>query len=552
MEGRIVTLLFLSPLAGAAGAMVFSLFKWRLVPALWVIASLFAGVALSVVGIRTVPFAVSAQFIAGGWAEGVGIPLRYDGLAALLVGLFYGISALVLMHALGKGERSPLFFAVSAIAVAGMVGVVLSADLFNLFVFFEVLSLSAAFLVADKRSLPAMQAAFRYLLVATLSIALYLLGLFLLYRSYGELSFSALTRLIAADGDAGYATPLAGVLLFSAVATRVALVPFCGWLPEAHAEAPTAVSAILSGLMLKAGFVALWHLIALFPGFGLEELLLWFGAFSALFGAGAALFQEDAKRLLAFSSVSQLGYIAAAAGAGALGGSIYHLLSHALYKSLLFLIVGGWAHRFRVRTIDGLRGVLSREGRGAGDHLSRLLLLLGVASIIGLPPFSAFVSKGLMSAGMNGSAAYPIIQLSGVLTAAALSKLALLGIPKRKGDKGPGVPGLSFGSLTVAFSLVALFMPTLGLGLFPAKVLGQLHLVGLMEVAPDSIPGLYSVARLLESLLVAVGGVVLAGLVRTTGGRRLSRYAGTLRTGVDGSMAFVALGTAVAAGFMLI
>ncbi|MFW5811476.1 MAG: complex I subunit 5 family protein, partial [Alkalispirochaetaceae bacterium] len=314
----------------------------------------------------------SELLVVGGWAPGVGINLRLDPPAALLILMVYAVAFLILLHTLATGERRGTFYGVFGIALAGMVGVILSADLFNLFVFFEVLSLSAAILIAFDRTLPAMASAFRYLLLSTLSIALYLLGLFVLYREIGELSMVALSALL--PGAESEAVRLGGMLLFAGVATRVALVPFHLWLPEAHAQAPTAVSALLSALMLKASLLAYWRVLSILPGLDYLSLLAGIGAFSALFAGVAALLQEDAKRLLAYSSISQIGYIAAAWAIGGLSGGIYHLLAHAAYKSLLFLIVGSWVHQIHRRSIGELRRSVSWRLRE--DRLPLLLLLL--------------------------------------------------------------------------------------------------------------------------------------------------------------------------------
>lgn len=561
MDAWIPSLTLLLPFFGGGGALFLALFRLRLTAGVVVLLTLTSGLGLSLRGalslLRT-PEEVGfgGGFIAGGWPEGVGILLRYQGVSAVMPVLFFLLGILVLLHAIAEGERRPVFFGVYAISLGGMVGVVLSADLFNLFVFFEVLSLSAATLIAYDRTLPAMQAAFRYLLLATLSISLYLLGLFMLYRLTGELSFPAVAARLdgsAQDGE----WRLAMVLLFGALATRVALVPFHGWLPEAHGHAPTAVSALLSGLMLKAGFIAFWQLLQIFPGSSHWELLAWTGALSALIGAGAALLQEDAKGLLAYSSISQLGYIAAAAGVGAFAASFYHLLSHALYKSLLFLIVGAWVHRSGQRSVERLRGRW-REGSSAGgiNSVERALLLLGVAAIIGLPPSSAFVSKGLMAELMKGSPVYPIIQLSGILTAAALLKLGMLAIPSA-GAPARGVvaagtaPPLEekesvkdAGKLRVLI-LSILFIPTLSLGTFPRGILRFLYRLDVLRgftPAESGAAAFYSYSRLLDAAAPVGAGLLLLLLLSSRPGRRLTRALARFHLGLDGSMALVAIG----------
>ena len=575
MEVSIPSLLILTPLFGGAAAFLCGLVKLRLTAGILTTLFLGFGLGISLRGAGLIlmaggiPRSGSAVLVAGGWLPGVGIELRYDGVAAVMAVLFFLVALLVLLHALSEGERRPIFFGVYSIALAGMIGVVLSADLFNLFVFFEVLSLSAAILVAYERTLPAMQAAFRYLLVATLSISLYLLGIFLLYRLSGELSFSAVAASLS-DAGGSFQARLALVLLFGALATRVALVPFHGWLPEAHGQAPTAVSALLSGLMLKAGFVAFWHVLQLFPISEGRVLLAWVGALSALLGAVIALLQEDAKRLLAYSSISQLGYIATAAGAGAFGAAFYHLLSHAFYKSLLFLLIGGWVHQWGARGIESIRH-LRAQGAGSRweERIKGGLLLLGVAAIVGLPPFSAYVSKGLMGLFMKGEPVYIVIQVAGVVTAAALLKLGLIAIPKKaarvEGRGGaeerqgqgassalgegetPGVPGRSLGVL----SLLLLFLPTLALGGVPEVVTQGLSNLGIPELSSAVAKAeLYGWTGLLSSLWPVALGLLLLAMLRTPVARRI--MGAPRRLGVDGAMALVGVGTVAIGGVLLL
>ncbi|MFP4301188.1 MAG: complex I subunit 5 family protein [Spirochaetaceae bacterium] len=560
MQAQLVAALILAPLLGGAGALLSSLLPWRRLPGLVALASLLFGFAVSLITPLKVTSPEAEVLVVGGWAENVGITILYDGFASLIVALFYLVSSLILIHAMAEGERGPVFYGAFSVSLGGMVGVVLSADLFNLFVFFEVLSLSAALLIAYERSLPSMQAAFRYLLISTLSISLYLLGLFILYRNYGELSFAVLSHLIT-ESDLNRADlRLAGALFFSAVATRIALVPFCGWLPEAHGQAPTAVSALLSGLMLKAGFVAFWHLIALFHGGSLGQLLMWFGGASAVFGAAAALVQNDGKRLLAFSSISQLGYITAAAGAGAFSASAYHLASHALYKSLLFLIVGSWVHRWGVRRIPALREALHGESAGWRERLHRAIFVLGVAAIIGLPPLSAFASKGVMSALMKYSSIYPVIQVAGVLTAAAMIKLALVVVPPGRrrlayagaartdrlsgGVAGHGPRRSLLSAFGETLPLFFLLLFTLFLGAFPGETLRYLTAMRVPVAALPEQFEIYTLYRVVESLGVALIGLLLVKLLGTRWGKRFEAMMRNARLGVDGSMGFVVLGTA--------
>lgn len=557
-----ITLTLILPLLGGAGAFVLKFARADLWAGGVVALSLLGGGALSSIGAFRVAREGAFLGVVGGWRPTVGIHLSLDGAAVVLLITLFVVALLVLLYALGEGSYGATFYAIYAIAVAGMAGVILSADLFNLFVFFEVLSLSATILIAYKRKLPGLYAAFRYLLVTGLSVVLYLLGVYLIYRESGEL---ALRALFGSEGGLGRRAPLgvAGVLLFSGIAIRTALVPFHAWLPDAHSQAPHPVSALLSGLMIKAAFIALWRMVTLFSANDyFLHLLLISGVLSALLGVALALAQRDAKRLLAFHSISQMGYIAAAAGAGALSGALYHAVGHALFKSLLFLVVGyyitvtGSRDLYRMGGEDaevGAHGVgatptsegrRAKEGRGASRAiLPPLLLLFGAAAIAGVPPFTGFASKSLIGGAMKGSPFYVVLRITAVGTAASFIKLCRYLLPATRRFK------ISSAAATGRLALVGmagLALLTLLLGLFPGAVLGGMEGVGLDVPVDSSSSGLYSLSNLLESALTLLLGLLVYLLLRSAPGRRISGRVSGARLGVEGALGIMALGVVVA------
>ncbi|SIQ48668.1 multicomponent Na+:H+ antiporter subunit D [Alkalispirochaeta americana] len=377
--------------------------------------------------------ALPLEGVVGGWAPEVGILLILDFPAAVFGPLLYGVSFFILLFASGDRSLGCLFAAVFSIAVAGVGGVVLAGDLFNIFVFFEVLSLCAVILIAFQGRASAMYAAFRYLVVGAVSIAFYLLGLFFLYRATGELALRPLLAHISSAGELSSSLRLGLACMIGSVAMRVALVPFHGWLPSAHGEAPTAVSAFLSGVLLKTGVVVLYRLLLLIQAgaeYPLVQALLWMGVVSAFLGAFAAFFQSDVKRLLAYSSISQLGYVAAALAAGALGAALFHGVAHALFKSLLFLLVGRLAEGLGTHDFRMLR---SKGGMRCSSFLEGVAFLVAVAAVMGLPGFSGFAGKQLVLAGVAaievgpaGKVAYWVLKAAALGTAASFGTLFLL------------------------------------------------------------------------------------------------------------------------------
>ena len=560
-----VSLLLMLPLLGAAGAFLLKFRRAHLWAGGVVGASLMGGTLVSLLAAGRVSREGAIFRVIGGWRSAVGIHLNLDGAAAVLLIALFAISLLVLLYALGEGAYGALFYATYAVAVAGMVGVILSADLFNLFVFFEVLSLSATILIAYKRGLTGLYAAFRYLLVTGLSVVLYLLGVFLLYRESGELALSAL---LANSGGTAFSDTLfpgpvgiAGVLLFTGVAIRVALVPFHVWLPDAHSQAPHPVSALLSGLMIKAAFLALWRMVTLFTESGfLMELLLITGLGSALLGVFLALAQKDAKRLLAFHSISQMGYIAAAAGAGLLTGALYHALGHALFKTLLFLSVGYYISRTGSRDLYRMGDAAGsgRSSRTRRELLPPLLLLVGAAAIAGVPPFTGFASKALIGSGMKGSQYYALLRLVSVGTAASFIKLCRFLLPL-SGSGGMRISNVSELAPTASQdpkessasrflllgSMVAVAILTLLLGVFPGLVLGGMSALGLPISGEPQL--IYTPSRIAESLIVLALGALLYWALRSGPGKRVSQAVSELRLGVDGALGVMALGVVLAA-----
>lgn len=551
-----VSLTLLLPLLGAAGAFVLKFLRAQMWAGAVVALSLLGGTAVSLLAAGRVAREGAIFLVVGGWTPAVGIHLNLDGAAAFLLVALFAVSLLVLLYALGEGAYGAIFYATYGVAVAGMTGVILSADLFNLFVFFEVLSLSATILIAYKRRLTGLYAAFRYLLVMALSVVLYLLGLFLLYRESGELALRAIFASAPGVGSAAMGgvslgpVGIAGVLLFTGVAIRAALVPFHAWLPDAHSQAPHPVSALLSGLMIKAAFLALWRMVTLFSEGGfLMELLFVAGLLSAVLGVLLALTQRDAKRLLAFHSISQMGYIAAAAGAGALSGALYHAVGHALFKSLLFLVVGYYISRTGSRDLYRMAdsGTGPADRRRGGALLPSVLLLVGAAAIAGVPPFTGFVSKGLIGAAMKGSPFYPILRVVAVGTAASFVKLCRFLLPVVRGDAVERTSRSTHLSRALVYgSMIGFALLILLLGIVPGVFLGQMESLGLSATVETGSTGLYTFEGVMESVITLALGALLYLALRSGVGRRVSERVNQFRLGLDGALGIMALGVVLA------
>jgi multicomponent Na+:H+ antiporter subunit D len=331
----------------------------------------------------------------GGWATPIGIDLRLDGLAALLLLTVNTVALAVALYAadyMHTFTARPRFYSLFLLMVTGMNGVVMTGDLFNLYVFLEISAIASYALVAFGCEREELEASFKYIVLGSVSSSLILIALALMYGVTGALNMAQVSARVAAGGMDAPLT-LAFALFICGFAFKAALVPFHAWLPDAHPAAPAPVSALLSGVLIKAvGIYVLARLVfnVFGPVAGVLELLCWLGLASMVVGALAALGQNDIKRMFAYSSISQAGFIVLGFGlATPLGlvGALYHLVNHALFKSLLFLNAGAVEHCTGTRKLSELGG-LNRALPVTGATS-----LVGSMSIAGIPPFNGFWSK---------------------------------------------------------------------------------------------------------------------------------------------------------------
>ncbi len=348
-------------------------------------------------------------------------------LAAAVIGailLLYTLSELGGLGARELGAYACLF----QLLIAAVIGAALTADLFNLFVWFEVAALSSYGLAGFFLERPiALEAAFKLLVLTTLASFSVFVGAGLEYARHGALSFAQLHD--ALGGHFGTPDAIALGLLIAGFGTKAGLAPFHGWLADVHTAAPGPVNALFSALMDALGVVAIARVV--FQVFGTSAapvlgLLMALGLLSALLGAIMALAQDDLKRLLAYDTISQIGIVIigfATGNAAGVAGAIYHLVNHAAFKALLFLAAGAVVHRTGLTRLSQLGG------------LSRLMpvatgaFVLGALSIAGVPPFNGYVSLSLIHSGLqqdHETVIYLLTLAAQVITAAALGRAAWL------------------------------------------------------------------------------------------------------------------------------
>ncbi len=365
----------------------------------------------------------------GNWKPPFGIVLVLDGLSCLLliiINLIGFMATLFSVEYMEKIYTSKLrYYSLLLLLIGGMNGVVLTGDFFNLFVFLEIAIIAAYALVGFGCQARELEASFKYLVLGTISSMFILFAVALLYGRFGTLNMADVARLIKENGFDNLIL-FAFMLMFSGFAVKSAMVPFHSWLPDAHPSAPTPMSAMLSGVVVKAcGVYCIARITFNIFGFNpaISNLLVYIGILSMMVGVCLALIQWDFKRLLAYHTISQIGYIIVGFGIGtplALLGGIFHLFNHSIFKSLLFLDSGSVEYETGTRDLRKMGNLVKKM------PLTSFSTLVGSLSISGIPPFNGFWSKliiiiAAVQAGRPVVALWAVI--GSILTLSSFSKV---------------------------------------------------------------------------------------------------------------------------------
>jgi len=322
----------------------------------------------------------------------IGIHLVVDRMGAFVAAVIASMATLSMVWARGPagtlGRRGPFFYAVATLALSGLLGMCLTGDAFNMFVFLEVASLAGYALVGCGGGRSQM-AAFRYLMLGATGASLYLLGVGYLYVATGTLNLANLADLVHGQPLG----PVALAFVVAGLAIKMGLFPLHAWMPDAYTESPPVVASFIVPIFTKVMAFAMIRF--LFTVFGVDayegtlaagQLLAWMGAIAAIVGAAVAATQTDLRRLLAWSSVGQIGYIAIGVGIGsglAVAAALLHVMNHALMKGALFYIAGAAG----AKDVSDLRGLMRRM------PVTAVCLVIATMSLVGIPPLGGFFSK---------------------------------------------------------------------------------------------------------------------------------------------------------------
>jgi multicomponent Na+:H+ antiporter subunit D len=390
------------------------------------IASLLLLIGIALVILRAVGGGEVLTYKLGGWPPPTGICLAVDTLSALMLLAISFVSLLCAIYSIPylKGDTGVhLYDSLFMFLLAGMNGVVVTGDVFNMYVFLEITSICTYSLVAFRCGSRELRAGLKYAIISMVGMSFFLLGVGFLYNAAGTLNMADAGRIIQAGTVNPTLLSYALICILIGLWVNSAVAPMHTWLPDAHPAAPSPMSAVLSGLVVKVSIYSTLRIICTVYGLTFSEvlgpLLVSLGLLTMLTGAFLALVQTDIKRLLAYSTVGSMGFILAGIGAGNIAGiqgSTFHVINHALAKAMLFLVAGCLIYRLGTRDMRKIGGLIKVA------PVEATAFLLGGLAVAGVPPLNGFWSKLLIYIGLYESKMYVPLAIA---TGASLLFLAV-------------------------------------------------------------------------------------------------------------------------------
>lgn len=333
----------------------------------------------------------------------IGIEFYIGNIEAIMGILFTFVPLMVIWYSVYtidkeiKETRIPLYYALINILIGSLLGIVYTNDIFNGYVFIEVGTLAACGIIVVKDKKESIKATLKYFIMSCLGSGLVLMGIAFLYTMTGQLNISFIHReLMKVYTNYNNAILVSLGLFTMGFGVKSAMFPLHTWLPDAHSSAPTSSSALLSGLVLKAYVYLLIKVlyrvygIELINNFPILSIILVLGSLGMIIGSLFAISQKHIKRVIAYSSVAQMGYIFLGIGLGSELGvaiAVFHIIGHAITKSAMFLCAGAMIESTGHKELDALKGV------GKEMPLTLALFTMGALSMVGIPIMPGFISK---------------------------------------------------------------------------------------------------------------------------------------------------------------
>lgn len=482
MREQLLVLIVVVPLMASLIAPLLAYLSKRLVRGFAVLAILVAHLS-AVLSLKEVLSQGTLYYHFGGWAPPWGIEYVLDPLSAGLAVLISFISLMALIYSKTELEevtwiRRGVFYALFLLSTTGLLGMIVTGDVFNLYVFLEISSLSTYALIASGGT-KAIFAAFRYLVIGTIGGTFYLLGVGYLYAVTGTLNMADLAVRIQPVLDSPPVIT-AVALMIVGLGIKMALFPLHGWLPDAHTYAPTPISAIISGIMIKVPAYVMFRIFYFIMGSGegpvpsALTVIGCIGAAGIIYGSIMAIAQKEFKRILAYSSMAQIGYIAVGFAIGniyGIIGALFHILNHAVMKSCLFLIAGAVKWKTGEYTIDKIILVSKKLPITMGAFL------VAAFSMVGLPPTAGFFSKWYLVLGAFEAGKWPfivVIVLSSLLNAVYFFRI-IENVYLRKGTGTEDTPAIRKLELPITMLVPILLLGAgiLLIGVFNEQIIAQ-------------------------------------------------------------------------------
>jgi multicomponent Na+:H+ antiporter subunit D len=419
----------------------------------------------------------------GGWEPVGNIPIAIyfvlDGLSIFMlciVNLIAFLSGFYAISYIRKYTAENNFYALFSLMVAGMNGVVLTGDLFNLFVFLEIAVIASYALVAFGIEKEELEASFKYQVLGGMASLLILFSIGLLYWNTKTLNIADIATLIKA-GTYNKILIFSQLVLIAGFGLKAAIIPFHAWLPDAHSSAPSPISSMLSGVLIKA--IGIYAIIRLFfnmfaISYEIALTLTTLGVLSMVIGSLLAIGQWDIKRMLAYSSISQIGYIILGVGIGllvlttngsktiaalAIFGGMFHLVNHAVFKGLLFLSAGAVEHRTGIRDLNKLGGLSAKMPVTSSSSLIASL------AISGIPPFNGFFSKLVIIIAAIQAHYYWLAAIAIIISIITLAYFLKLQRYTFYGKANINLNNIKEVPFTMCFSMIVLAILCIGLSL---------------------------------------------------------------------------------------
>lgn len=406
-------------------------------------------------------------YLLGDWATPWGIEYRIDEISALMAVIVTAIGAVVMPYARRSvlaeipADRIYLFYAMVLLCLSGLLGITVTGDAFNLFVFLEVSALSSYVLISLGRDRRALTAAYRYLIMGTLGATFYVIGVGMLYMMTGSLNMVDLSMLVGAMGDTKTILVALGFLTVG-LSLKFALFPLHLWLPNAYAYAPSVVTVFLAATATKVAVYALIRIfftvfggVAPFGALPVQEIMMGLAVIAMFAASAVAIWQHDIKRMLAYSSIAQVGYMVLGIGLASvdgLAGGIVHMFNHALMKGTLFMALGAMVLRVGSSHIDALAGI------GRRMPLTTAAFVVGGISLIGVPATVGFVSKWALIQATLNSGVWPVavlILMSSLLAVIYIWRVVEIAYFKSAPEGAPDIKEAPWSMLAPTWALAA-------------------------------------------------------------------------------------------------